>query len=144
MNKAMRIFSTCKCKSIFLLIVSCVVIAFLYSKGQGVSQLKHEKVLQYHADWHYLTSKVSQELLETRAGLVLNYDELNTYSRKSSRLSKLYLREVDSPSQAMIYALSSLDALFVLKNKMLEQYKTKLSIFRNSANYFLYLNQSPH
>jgi len=118
------------------------MLSFLYIQGQGISSTKHEKVLQSHAKWNYLSSRVTQELLESRSGLIFNYDDLSRNSQELRSLSKFYIQAVDLPSKEVISALSSLEKIIIHSNQLVEDYKSSLAVFKNSESYFFYLSDA--
>ncbi len=118
-----------------------ILVALLFFKSRGISNERHQLLIQRNTQFTNLDYLIKNTLLEIRAGIVLNFDPLVEHQQSIQQLRKNYFKNIDKETQQALkpylYSLSnSLDR----RDFLLEAYKSHQAVFNNSSRYIQFLS----
>ena len=123
-----------------IVLVLTMILAGLSVYGRAINHESHEKILRISHDVAEDDSRLNQNVLMTRLGLVRHYDDLNQDIRQVKEafveLEAVLLQVYTKMPDNMATQFQTMKDSFEEKSEYLEKFKSANSVLRNSLMYF--------
>ena len=117
-----------------------VIFAFLFIKAQAIDFNQHNRYVVTLRQLNELDTRINQNILEARYGLLIYYDPINNDLNKLQVLQNSLEKTptfINNQNQIEIYqVLQNHRKALQQKERLIEDFKSKNAILRNSISYF--------
>ncbi|MFM9912086.1 MAG: DAHL domain-containing protein [Methylophilaceae bacterium] len=114
-------------------LLALALLAFLYFNTRNTHAVQQENILSTLQQLYALDDQLNQDILKTRAGLLLQYDTINTDIRQfTATAAALHALTTDSSAVAQATE-SAFRTTFGVKLQAIENFKSEFADLRNSV-----------
>ena len=127
-------------RNLLMVISGVILFAFLFIKAQAIDFNQHNRYVVVLRQLNELDTRINQNILQTRYGLLTYYDPIVNDLEKLQDLQKRLKQTptfINQPSQIEIHqSLQAHVGVLQQKERLIEDFKSKNAILRNSLYYF--------